>query len=301
MKRSYPVVFTMAVAFGLLAMANWPASAGTIFSDNFTTDSSLGSEWFNMSNTVNAAVALNPTAGQGLALTVSSGTGKVNEEFAQFTVSPITLTAGDSISLVVNFNAASGMQTDTGGLLAGLYNTQGTVATGNELTTATGGATADDKGYFGIMGYNTTAGTSTKFYSRQGGATDANELGYYSSQTAGSFTQLGSFAASGNANLLNNTAYTLTYTIMNNGVSGNTITAVISQGATQLDSWTTTDASGLYNSFDELDFGAYGKATQVDMNITGISVLTASVPEPSSFAFAAFGLLGGLIAAFRRR
>jgi hypothetical protein len=289
----------MAIVFGLLAMAGWSAAlAGTVFTDNFTTDSSLGSEWYNMSNTTAASFALNPTAGQGLALTVSAGTGKVNEEFAQFAVSPISLAVGDSISLVVNFNAASGMATDTGGLLAGLYNTQGTVATGGELTTATGGATADDKGYFGIMGYNTTAGTSTKFYDRNGAAAAPNELGYYSTIGASYYTQLSSFAASGNANLANSTAYTLTYTVLNNGGS-DTITAVISQGATQLDSWTTTDASGLYNSFDELDFGSYGKAGPVNLNITSISVLS-SVPEPSIFAFAALGLLG-FITRFRRR
>jgi len=273
----------------------------TVFSDDFATDSSLAvPPWYNMYNTVNAAATLNPTSGQGLALTVSSGTGKVNEEFAQFSSTPVTLaTVGDYITLTVNFNS-SNVAANTGGLLAGLYNTQGTVATGNLLGTGTGGATADDTGYFGIMGFNTSAGTSTKFYSRQGGASDANELGYYSSMTAGSYTQVGSsFAASGNGTIANNLAYTLTYTVTK-VAGGDTINAVIMQGTTAVDNWSVTDASGLYNSFDELDFGLYGKNALVNGNITQIQVadLVQPVPEPGTMA-----LLGGGAAALliRRR
>lgn len=250
-----------------------------------------------MNNSSTASAALNP--GVGLGLTVSSGSGRNNEEFAQFASSPVALGAGEGLTLVVNFSG-TGLAVDTGGLLVGLFNTQGTVATTDLSSTATGGATADDIGYFGIMGYNTAAGTSTKFYTRQGGATDANELGYYSRMTSGSYTQLSSFAATGNADLADSTAYTLTYTIMNNGASGDSITAAITDSANNtLDSWATTDASGTYNSFDELDFGAYGKAGPVDLNITSVSVLQA-VPEPSTFAFAALGLLG-LVVRFRRR
>jgi hypothetical protein len=290
MKRLYLIALTFAAPLAVMAQT-------TILTDNFTTDSSLGAEWFNMSNTVNAAVALNPTTGQGLALTVSSGTGKVNEEFAQFSASPITLTAvGDYITLIVNFNSPN-VTGNTGGLLAGLYYTQGTVATGNLLGTGTGGATADDQGYFGIMGFNTSAGTSTKFYTRQGGVSDANELGYYSSMTAGSYAQLSTFAASGNGNIANGLAYTLTYTVTK-GASSDTITAVITQGASPVDSWTTTDASGLYNSFDELDFGGYGKAGFPSINITGIEVI---VPEPSTITLGGLCMLGLLFVRRMRR
>ncbi len=301
-KALVPVALIVQCVF----LASSSSGQTTIFSDTFTSDSSLAQPpWYNLNNTSAASYALNPTAGQGLALTVASpSTGKVNEMFAEFT--PVTLSAGQSIYLTVNFNSSSGMNTDTGGLLAGLYD-NATVNSANEQgssggSTATGGETAASQGYFGIMGYNTGAGTSTKFYSRQGGATDENELGYYSEMTTGSYTQVGtSYAASGNANLGLNVNYTLTYSITDNGASGNLITAIISNGSTQLDDWTETDANGLYDTFNQLDFGAYGKATQVDVNILSESVSVSAVPEPSVAALAGAGLgLIGLIR-FRRR
>lgn len=302
------IILASASFCALLAVSAVQAQT-TIYSDNFTTDTSLSQPpWYNLNNTSAASFALNPTAGQGLALTVTSGsTGKLNEMFAEFASSPVTLSgAGQYIQLVVNFNSPSGIATDTGGLLVGLYNnTQ--VNTTNEQgsgggSTTIGGETAANTGYFGIMGYNTTAGTSTKFFARNGSATDVNELGYYSSQSgAGAITQLGSAAATGNANLANSVNYTLTYTITDNGASGNSVNAVISNGATILDNWTQNDATGLYTSFNELDFGNYGKAGAVNVNILNESVIV-SVPEPATFGIAGIGLaLVAFARRFRRR
>lgn len=309
------IVLTFASSCGLFALSSAQAQT-TIFSDNFTADSTLAQPpWYNLNNTSAASYALNPTAGEGLALTVSAGTGKLNEMFAQFSSTPVTLSSGQYITLTVNFNSPSiGIATDTGGLLVGLYNDNGVPATGNEQgssggSTATGGATAPFKGYFGIMGYNAASGgTSTKFYSRQGGASVANELAYYSSQTSGSYTQVGSsIANSGNAPLGSGENYTLTYTITDEGASGNQLNAVISQGATTLDTWMFTDTSGsggagLYDTFNELDFGSYGKLGPVNINILSESVVTtAPIPEPSTVALAGIGLGLTLLARFRRR
>lgn len=297
------IVFLITVNCGLLFFSSSAlAQVTTVFSDDFATDSSLAQPpWYNLNNTSAASYALNPTAGQGLALTVNSGsTGKVNEMFAEFT--PVTLAAGDSLSLTVLFNSPGGMNTDTGGLLAGLYNNS-TINSTNEQgsgggSTTAGGETAASQGYFGIMGYNTSAGTSTKLYSRQGGAADNNELGYYSEMTGSSFTQLSSAAASGNANLALNINYTLQFTITDNGASGNAILATVSNGSTTLDSWTATDASGLYDKFNQLDFGNYGKAGAVDVNILSESV-TEATPEPSALAL--FGAGVGLFGMMRFR
>lgn len=292
-------IVPLVVALQWICLASTGTAQTTVFSDDFASDSSLATPpWYNLNNTSAASYALNPD--QDLALSVSAGTGKVNEMFAEFT--PVSLITGESLSLTVNFNSPSGMATDTGGLLVGLYN-NGTVNSTNEQGSAngsvgTGGETAASQGYFGIMGYNTSAGTSTKFYSRQGGATDANELGYYSSMTAGSFTQLNSSAATNNANLQLNINYTLTFTITDEG-AGNKISAIISAGSTQLDSWTTTDPSGLYDTFNQLDFGNYGKAGPVDLDILSESVVTET-PEPSVMVLGMTGL-GMLVGSRLRR
>lgn len=299
------IILAITSVCGLLAAQ----AQTTIYNDNFTTDSSLSQPpWYNLNNTSAASYALNPTAGQGLALTVSAGTGKLNEMFAEFAGSPVTLSgSGQYVQLVVNFNSPSGMAADTGGLLVGLFNNS-TINSTNEQgsgggSTTAGGETSGNTGYFGIMGYNTTAGTSTKFFARNGSATDVNELGYYSTQSgAGATTQLGSSAASGNADLANGVNYTLTYTITDEGASGDQVNAIISNGATILDTWTMNDATGAYNNFNELDFGAYGKAGPVDINILNESVITtAAVPEPSTFALAGVGLAFLGLARFRRR
>jgi hypothetical protein len=302
------IILAATTTIGWVYLSSPVFAQTTVFSDNFTSDSSLAQPpWYNLNNSSAASNALNPTAGQGLALTVTSGsTGKVNEMFAQFT--PVTLTEGEYITLTANFNSpntSGGFASDTGGLLAGLYNNT-IVASSNEMgstsgSTGTGGETAPSKGYFGIMGYNTSASTSTKFYSRQGGVSDENELGYYSEMTAGSFTQLSSFGASGNATLANSTAYTLTYTITDEGASGNQIDATISSGSTTLDNWISTDASGLYDTFNQLDFGNYGKAGAVDMNILTEAMTTGVVPEPTSLALTTAGMGLAFLVRLRRR
>jgi hypothetical protein len=301
MKRLFLIALSFTAPLAVMAQT-------TVYSDDFATDLSLASPpWYNMNNTANASATL--VNGTGLELNVSGGTGKVNEEFGQFTpfASAITLNAvGDYITLTVDFTSAN-IAGNNGYLLAGLYNDNGTTASGTLTTTATGGATAAYTGYFGDMGLNTSAGSSTKFYSRTGGASDANELAYYSSMTGSSYTQIGSsIANTANGTIANNKAYTLTFTVTKTAAGSDTVTAQINQGATIVDSaatWTFLDASGTYNTFDELDFGFYGKSAPINGTITDVVVTDqiTPTPEPSTFALAGLGMLGLVLARRMRR
>lgn len=309
------IISSLATVCGLL-LFNQSALAQpvTVFSDDLASDSSLAQPpWYNLNNT--SVASYNFAANTGVELLVTSGsTGKVNEMFAEFDT--VSLSDGDYITLTANFEAPSGseMASDTGGLLAGLYYNP-TVNTANEQgstsgSLGTGGTTADSQGYFGIMGYNTTAGTSTKFFARTPTGTANNELGYYSAMVSGNYSQFSTvYAASGNANLADSVDYTMQWTITDNGASGNAIAVTISQGATTLDNWTETDTlgaggTGLYEEFNQLDVGNYGKKYAVDLNLTDASIVTDGaivVPEPSAMALLSAGLgLIGLIR-FRRR
>jgi len=289
------VTVILAAPLGLDAQAQ-------IFTHDFTADPSGAppSPFWNISSSVNNT--FNVVNGTGLALTEASS-GKVNEEFGQFTSPAIQLTTpGDYITFTAVFNSGN-IAGNTGGLVAGLYNTMGTPGSANLASSTLNTATSDDQGYFGIMGYNTSAGTSTKFYTRTvtAPASTDSELGYYSQMTAGTYSQItgASFPASGNANLANNTAYTLTYTVTK-GASANTINAEILQGATVLDNWTSTDASSTYNSFDELVIGFYGKNAAINGNIESVAITDSiqAVPEPSTCVLAGVGLLS--LAVWRR-
>jgi|SRR5208283_2390217 len=299
MKRLFLIALTFAAPLAVMAQT-------TVYSDDFATDLSLASPpWYNMNNTANASATL--VNGTGLELNVSAGTGKTDQEFGQFSATPITLNAvGDYITLTVDFTSAN-IAGNNGYLLAGLYNDGGNTASGTLTGTATGGATAAYTGYFGDMGLNTSAGSSTKFYSRTGGASDANELGYYSSMTSSSYTEIGSpIANTANGTIANNKAYTLTFTVTKTAAGSDTVTAQINQGATIVDSaatWTFLDASGTYNTFDELDFGFYGKSALINGTITDVVVTDqiTPTPEPSTFALAGLGMLGLVLARRVRR
>jgi hypothetical protein len=248
------------------------ASQAQIFSYDFTADPT-GPEPTNFfcinnanTNHINAIVN-----GQGLELGVAVAS-KVVEEFTQFSPTPVSLVnEGDTVSLSVVFNS-DGIADNTGGLVVGLHSTAGTPGTKDLSSSTLGTATSDDNGYFGIMGFNTSAGTSTKFYTRTGSTNYDGELAYYSAMTTASYTQIKSFSATNNANLNNGADYVLTFSVTK-GATNNILNATIQDtNSVIVDSWTVKDNSSTYNSFDEIVFGFYGKNNPLTGFIKSVSV-----------------------------
>jgi hypothetical protein len=290
----------------MLALVSVPlvgTAQTTIFSDNLISDSSLSSGYLNINNISGSANEWSFANGTGLTLTTAA-TSKLDDVVGAF--SPVTLSqAGDYITFVVSFNSPNIVQTtspganDGGSLLFSLDSSGGTGlgSTSPLNPTAATGSTAGYVGYLGLISFNQTPKTSTKFYAKTGSGN--NDLSYYSDATPATQTST-SQPASANAILANSTAYTLTYTVtaLNAGATQDSISAMISQGSTVLDSFSfgaTNGASYITpaTTFDTFDVGVYtgSEAAGYNINVSDIEVIS-DVPEASSFALMSFGALG---------
>jgi hypothetical protein len=319
MKRSQSVLFTVAIALGLSAMAGWSALAGTVFDDPFAGDVSNPTNNYVNLNTISATLSSDWSWANGTGITVTADkSGAVDSLAGAFT--PVTLVnAGDYVSLVVNFNIPSsssiiytGANTGTGSLLMALDTLGETpLGTGYLKANTTGGSTANAVGYNALIAMDgAVEKTSTKLYAKTATGGD-NEMAYYS--YVGNETEIGGGIKTAPA-LVALDSYTLTYTItaLNAGASQMQMTADIydkTLGA-DLESYsmlctTTGDNTGIYltptSTFNTFELGIYtGTDANDNINLTEAQILT-NVPEPSSFAFAALGLVGLVVRFFRRR
>jgi hypothetical protein len=298
MKHSFAIALAFAAPLSVLAQT-------TVFSDNFATDVSNPSLSY-----LNAGSAMTWANGTGISIS-STATGQLTDLIGAFTSQSLA-NAGDSLSFVVNFNSPNiGTAGTSGSLLFALDNSLGTPLLGNgntqsESSSATGGTTANDLGYLGMIGFNTTPKTGSKFYARQGGPN--NNLSYYSNVSQK--TQISTTVANANnAVLQNGHAFTLTYTLtaLNAGASQMQITASIYDDTlgTMQDNFSFGATNGAAyitptTTYDTFDVGLYsGSIAAYTLNLTSASVIVTPAPEPSVLALTGVGLIG-LVARFRR-
>ncbi len=294
MKRLSLVLLTLAAPLAVMAQP--------IFEDNFAIDGSDPS-----ANYLNGISGGSMAWASGTGMTLSAPTtGHLSDIIGSF--SAVTLAnAGDSISLVVDFNSPNLGQGGTslaGLVMMGLYNSGGVSPisagpTESINSTTGGGPTSAYLGYAGDIQMQTSAKTSTKFFAKTGSGN--NNLTYNSnvSTKSANFT----FTGTGNGGLANSDLYTLTYTItaLNAGATQLGITAQIFDNttSTMIDNISIASATSVPTSvFDTFDIGLYSGSEPpgYTLNLTDLKVL--GVPEPTSVALFLSGI--GALALVRR-
>jgi hypothetical protein len=322
----------LAGALFSLALGVGSAHATVVFSDNFSSGSTLAttagsavaaptstSTGYIVASTKNSTSSLGTTLKFGMAATTSG----FAETQARFTTSPITLaTAGDYIELSYTFINTGLLAGGSNSLLAtGLHNSGG-VAPLAGLQTSGLTATADSAFATGgaqlWLGYNNRingSGGTSQFYTRpqqNGGlnTTSAHQDLLGSAAGGGLYNdpagvQVGASQASTLA-LTAGATYTedLKYTL--NADGSLTLVSTLTD-ATTASIWThtvTTGTTPLTTTFDAFAIGyrQSGTSTATAIELTGITVNTnvsaAPVPEPASLGVLA---LGGIALLARRR
>ena len=302
------IILTAATTFGSVYLSSSVLAQTTLYSDNFANDSALSSSYVNIDNISATATEWSFTPNSELTLTTAAS-GKIDElagSFSAVTVNQVN----QYVSFIVNFNSPNIGQSGTAGSLLTSLDYSGGAALNYspEQATQTTNVTASYVGDMGDLAMNSTPKTGTKFFAKTG--TGNNDLSYNSDATPD--TQLSTTAPnSANANLVNNDAYTLTYTItaLNAGGSQEKITEQLYDNnlGAMVDNFSIVATNGASfitptTTYDTFDMGLYtgSESSGYNLNLTSLSV-TTGVPEPSALALAGMGLGLFSIIRFRRR
>ncbi len=266
-------------AAGVLIAAAGASSAATLLDDKFLDGNSTNgtnagetdAEWFTNKTMVPGTISIvsnsvtGPDEGSAdSALRFAAGNG-VNFRgiLANFTSTTIGL--NDRLTLSFDFRYTAAPAGNDTGLRIGLFNSNGTVVTGN--------ASTDDDNDFGYL---------ARFSTNANGTSDLRDVPFGDGQDAG------------NA-IIPTTSNTI-------GAFGTTSRALRFEltgvaGGIQLDSYfdnsliaTATDTAAAYTTFDNLRIGQGGISDTFE--IDNVLVATSVIPEPSVALLGALGMLG---------
>ncbi|MES2308532.1 MAG: hypothetical protein V4507_06685 [Verrucomicrobiota bacterium] len=265
------------------------------FSDGERATQSLPSSasWY----TSYSAGSLAVSGGQ-LAQTVNLVSGNITLGYFTGSGSPQTLNVGDSLSLSAKITFVGLATTSTiPAFRFALLNSGGTrIVADNKGNLPATHEYQNDTGY--SVFFTNPAGSNSGYI---GARTNLASDNLYAT---GNFTNLA--GTSTLSALSDSTAYQMSLVVTKTSTSLMTITATVQDASTSASmfSFTTTDSTYLYSSFDEIAFFALGNgtnqvATTVDFDDINVTYASAAVPEVKS----GYLILGGilLIFAFRKK
>lgn len=307
----------------LLPLALLPAALSaqtTVFSANFAggelnpASYDVGGDWTIAST---KAITASSIDGSGLSFTIANTSSGFAEVQGRVLSSQPTLsTTGDFLRMTVNFTNVSNLMAGGDSSVAfGLFNSAGqnplnglsNNLSGTDLTT---GGAADWSGY--VLRFVNT-GTNA-IYTRPVQTDTTNEAQelLYNNRGGGAYdnpggTDVATSAVTG-LTLTAGTAYTAQFTITLNGGGGHDLSGALylgtGTGGTLLASVAGTLATPVTTALGGVSVGFRdGDSVGTDANnmrITGLTLETAAIPEPSSFAALA-GLAGFALVGLRRR
>jgi hypothetical protein len=332
MTRTFSVVSCATLVVFALGISAAPAA--TIFSDNFSSGSTLNAaapaaptansaDYAVLSSKNSTGAGGSSMAAGSFKLRIPSTSSGLNETQSRFAGAPVALTtAGDYIELSVTFVPtgilyASGNAASLG---IGLYNSGGVnpINNGQMANAGMGSGTTFPNGFAqNWLGYVTKVNTAAgELFNRsaQTGTTNANQdLVFHSGVTGGFANPTGSQLPGQASGIVLTTGNTYTYVFriaLNGGGTldlSQNIYAGAGTGGSNLYSMsgTTTVAQTITTSFDALAVGfraANGTApapTEHVIDMSQITVVTGTVPEPATSVLGLMALAG--LRGFRRR
>jgi len=204
-----------------------------------------------------------------------------------------SLSIGDSLRATYTFTTPATVGTvKDAGFRVGLFDTTGKPGLAADITASSGSPNAVYNNLFGyMMDFDVNTGTENISFRERSNASSGQLLA-----TTADYTTLSSGGST--YSIAANTTYTGVFTITRTGDSSLDLTATLFQGATQLSTYTASDASASTTSFGMLGFHAnssvFGSVSTVNtpdngIDFSNIQIELLVVPEPSAFALLALG------------